>query len=133
MLRARTRTWQVRNGSVVVPHAGGEIAPRTTIGVDKSGRLQMFVVCLGWGGCERPLITPIATTVQADGIEKSYLGLTMQQAAEWTLALGGFHVINLDGGGSSTAILNGKIANHPTCIDTPLRCERPVTTVVCVK
>lgn len=42
--------------------------------------------------------------------------------------------VNLDGGGSTTAVYNGRIYNRPTCADTPEPvCERAVTTIVCIR
>jgi len=104
--------WLVEQGSVSSNlQPGGEIAPRTLIGTDVDGRLILFV---------------------ANGIEDKNAGLTMLQAAQWIKTLGGYNVINLDGGGSSTFVKDGKIYNHPTCVDTPAECQRPVTTVPCV-
>ena len=98
----------------MVPVAGGEIAPRTALGVTADGQLLVFV---------------------ANGVElhKPPLGLTLQQTAQWLQTLGAVHAINLDGGGSSTAVYNGRIINYPTCTDEPhVECERRVTTVTCI-
>src|SRR5690606_23339567 len=123
--------WLVRNGTVQVPAGmypkkgvfynqsrdlppilGGEIAPRTVIGTTATGELLIF---------------------QADGIESVKKGLTLEQAAIWSKEIGGYNVLNLDGGGSSTTMYKGKIVNRPTCQDTPTPlCERPVTTITCV-
>lgn len=64
---------------------GGEVAPRTALGVTPDGRLLIF---------------------QADGIERSQppQGLTLYQTAQWLSLLGAFHAVNLDGGGSSTTV-----------------------------
>lgn len=44
------------------------------------------------------------------------------------------HAINIDGGGSSDAVLNGKVWSRPTCQDTPEPvCERAVTSITCIK
>eukprot|EP01089_Gocevia_fonbrunei_P015226 TRINITY_DN4385_c0_g1_i1.p1 TRINITY_DN4385_c0_g1~~TRINITY_DN4385_c0_g1_i1.p1 ORF type:complete len:266 (+),score=49.40 TRINITY_DN4385_c0_g1_i1:104-901(+) len=102
--------WLVRDGEIVPP-VGGEIAPRTSIGVDSKGVLMIFV---------------------ADGVEKEFKGLTDYQAAEWFKALGVKNAISLDGGGSSTAIYKEKIVNVPTCNDTPQPCQRDVVTVTCI-
>jgi hypothetical protein len=41
--------------------------------------------------------------------------------------------INLDGGGSSVLTEEkGRIISHPTCLDIPFRCERAVSTVLCI-
>eukprot|EP00040_Diaphanoeca_grandis_P020033 m.106243 g.106243 ORF g.106243 m.106243 type:complete len:273 (-) comp27706_c0_seq1:84-902(-) len=103
--------WLVEQGTISTIKSGGEIAPRTVIGTDRDGRLLIF---------------------EADGIEDKDVGLTLLQTATWIQSLGGYNIINLDGGGSSVFVNNGKIYNHPTCIDTPAMCERPVTTVPCI-
>jgi exopolysaccharide biosynthesis protein len=41
--------------------------------------------------------------------------------------------MNLDGGGSTAAVLNGKTYNTPHCADTWEVCERDVTSITCVK
>jgi len=101
----------VLNGTVVVG-PGGEIAPRTAIGVDKSGRLLLFV---------------------ADGIEATNVGLTTEQLAKWMQSLGAYHVLNLDGGGSSVMMYKERQVTYPHCNDQPLPiCQRRVTTIPCV-
>ena len=46
---------------------------------------------------------------------------------------GAKYAINLDGGSSSTMVIDGKIMNRPSCLHVlPIKCERPVATVVCV-
>lgn len=102
--------WLVRDGAAT-PGAGGEIAPRTAVGVDARGRLMML---------------------EADGCEKCLQGLTLRQTAEWMARLGAVHAINLDGGGSSVTYYNGRVVSFPTCIDVPVRCERKVTTSLCL-
>jgi exopolysaccharide biosynthesis protein len=101
----------VVNGTVL-PGAGGEIAPRTAIGVNKRGQLMIFV---------------------ADGIEATKVGLTVQQLAQWLADLGAYHVLNLDGGGSTVMMYQGKQITWPHCQDTPLPiCQRKVTTFPCI-
>lgn len=106
--------WLVRNGASVVG-PGGEVAPRTAIGVDAAGRLIMLEV----DGCET---CPVGKQ-----------GQTVGQLADLFVSLGALHAINLDGGGSSVAYYKGNIVDRPTCTDypTPL-CERAVTDIVCV-
>lgn len=60
-------------------------------------------------------------------------GPTLRQLAQVLVNVGAKYAINLDGGGSSTLALQGKVFNHPTCVDLPIECERPVTSVMCVK
>eukprot|EP00521_Asterionellopsis_glacialis_P014953 CAMPEP_0195308146 /NCGR_PEP_ID=MMETSP0707-20130614/38075_1 /TAXON_ID=33640 /ORGANISM="Asterionellopsis glacialis, Strain CCMP134" /LENGTH=266 /DNA_ID=CAMNT_0040372405 /DNA_START=336 /DNA_END=1136 /DNA_ORIENTATION=- len=89
---------------------------RTAVGVDHEGRLVLLVV----DGCEKCF-------------ERKYKGSTLQELAALLVRMGVKHAINLDGGGSSTFVYNGKTINKPTCLDIPYRCERPVTTVMCIK
>lgn len=109
--------WLVYDGQAVVASAGGEQAPRTAVGVDGQGRLVLLEV----DGCEKC---------------KTGKGFTMKQLADF-LASGAVgdvrHAINLDGGGSSTFVQNGKVVDYPTCIDVHLRCERSVSTIMCVR
>jgi len=104
--------WLVQEEKNVASTTNKFIAPRTAIGTDKDGRLLIF---------------------EADGIEDDKIGLTLFQTAEWMIDLGGYNCVNLDGGGSSVAYYQGKIISVPTCKDTPEVCERPVTTITCVK
>ena len=102
--------WLLTNGTGI-PAAGGEIAPRTAIGTDESGRLLVF---------------------EADGVERRDWGLTLAQAGEWVQSLGAQWVVNMDGGGSSITVYQNKIVSVPHCSDTVIPCERPVTTTICI-
>ena len=43
------------------------------------------------------------------------------------------YAINMDGGGSSTMVRDmTHVVNRPTCLDIPLKCQRPVATVHCI-
>ena len=47
--------------------------------------------------------------------------------------VGAKYAINMDGGGSSTMVRGMKnVVNRPTCLDIPIKCQRPVATVICV-
>ena len=108
--------WLVRNGAVAVGK-DSYIAPRTAIGVTKDGRLMSLVV----DGCE-----PNAGCWWK-------LGKTEYEMAQLLVARGALHAVNLDGGGSSSAVEEGKVVNHPTDTDRwLLRDERAVTTITCV-
>jgi N-acetylglucosamine-1-phosphodiester alpha-N-acetylglucosaminidase len=88
-------------------------APRTAIGLDENGHLLLLVV---------------------DGCEECFRnkGLTLTELANVFVSHGAYHAINLDGGGSSTLIQDGRVLNFPTCLDIPFKCERPVATIVCI-
>ncbi|RCG32433.1 phosphodiester glycosidase family protein [Sphaerisporangium album] len=68
--------------------------PRTLAGVTKSGRLILAVV-----DGRKPGVT---------------VGASMVEAAQLMLWLGARQAINLDGGGSSAMVVNGKVVNHPS-------------------
>ena len=72
--------------------------------------------------------------LEVDGCEKCKEGKgpTMKEISEIMVNLGSSYAINLDGGGSSTSVLNGTLVNHPTCVDVIFKCQRKVTSVVCV-
>ena len=61
-------------------------------------------------------------------------GVTLEEIGSILVDLGAWYAINLDGGGSSTMVVDMKVANQPSCLDVPfIVCQRPVATVVCVK
>ncbi len=39
---------------------------------------------------------------------------------------------NLDGGGSSVSVKEGKVIDRPTCLDNSIVCERAVTSIACI-
>lgn len=52
--------------------------------------------------------------VTVDGRSESSGGMSLQQLAEFLLEQGAIDAMNLDGGGSTTMFLDGKIVNHPS-------------------
>ena len=52
--------------------------------------------------------------------------------ADLLAQLGAVQAVNLDGGGSTTAVLRGAVYNRPHCADTWTVCERLVTSTTCV-
>lgn len=67
--------------------------PRTAIGFTAAKHVIMFVV---------------------DGRQAASTGLSLPEVAQTLLALGCVEAINLDGGGSSTFVVNGKVLNNPS-------------------
>lgn len=107
--------WLVRNFNSTVSNPGGEVAPRTAVGTDAEGRLLLLTV----DGCEK--------------CQQGDQGLTLYGLAQLLVKHGARFAINLDGGGSTVAVRNKTIIDKPTCSDAPFpKCERAVTTVVCV-
>lgn len=85
------------------------LAPRTAVGVKADGTVLLVVV---------------------DGIEGTS-GPNLYDMAGLMISLGAQHAVNLDGGGSSTAAYQGKLFNDAHCADTPVICERNVSSIVC--
>uniref|UniRef100_A0A6B2LEU8 Phosphodiester glycosidase domain-containing protein n=1 Tax=Arcella intermedia TaxID=1963864 RepID=A0A6B2LEU8_9EUKA len=114
--------WIVRNGASFVKSSqdltfkpGGfalEKAPRTSLGVFLNGSLALL---------------------QVDGEEDIKAGPDLFELAELFVSVGIHSAVNLDGGGSSVSVFEGKVVNSPTCHDTPQICERAVASITCVK
>lgn len=91
----------VRNGTVVVTSKEEEFpadiaigrAPRTAVGVTKDGHYILFVV---------------------DGRQQASIGMSLQELAQMMQELGCTDAMNLDGGGSSEMVINGKAVNDPS-------------------
>ena len=109
--------WLVRNGKNAIKVPDTYIAPRTAIGVTKEGKVAILEV----DGCEQSRNC------------KWTIGKTEYEMAELLIQLGVYHAINLDGGGSSSFVVNGKVVNHPTDLDLwSIKKERAVTTISCI-
>jgi len=91
----------VKDGNVLVTSAEEQFpsditvgrAPRTAVGVTKEGHVLLVVV---------------------DGRRKSSIGMTLTELAQFMQQLGAIDAMNLDGGGSSEMVVNGKTVNHPS-------------------
>jgi len=108
--------WLLRDG-LIIPQRGTASAPRTSIGITSEGSLVILQV----DGCEHCV---------------HQRGMTLYELAKFLVSppIRAEHAINLDGGGSSTSVFDGKIINHPTCLDyIGIKCERPVASIVCIK
>lgn len=51
--------------------------------------------------------------VTVDGREKSSVGMTLYELANFMKSIGCYNAMNLDGGGSTVLYVNGKVVNHP--------------------
>ena len=67
--------------------------PRTAVAKLKDGKFLMITV---------------------DGRSEASGGIGLQDLAEYLLSLGAVDAMNLDGGGSTTMFVNGKVVNHPS-------------------
>ena len=52
--------------------------------------------------------------VVIDGRQKSSVGMTLGQLAQYMLGLGSVQAMNLDGGGSTTLVVRGDVVNRPS-------------------
>lgn len=88
------------------------ISARTAVGHDKNGKVML---------------------VQVDG-QTDQRGINLYDFANLLLELGAINAINLDGGGSTSLVINGTLVSQPSdmCTDNIFRCVRKVSTVLCV-
>ena len=63
-----------------------------------------------------------------DGRQQTSVGMNFSEMAEFLLTIGGWNAINLDGGGSTTMVVDGKIVNSPS----DRTGERPVANTLLV-
>ena len=52
--------------------------------------------------------------VTVDGRSAESVGMNLQELAEFLLEIGATDAMNLDGGGSTTMFLDGKVVNKPS-------------------
>jgi hypothetical protein len=87
----------VRDGRPVVQNEGFRHAavrhPRTAVGIRPNGDLLLVTV---------------------DGRQAASIGMSLPELAALLVELGARHAINLDGGGSTTMVLEGKVVNRPS-------------------
>ncbi|XP_068585977.1 N-acetylglucosamine-1-phosphodiester alpha-N-acetylglucosaminidase-like isoform X4 [Cebidichthys violaceus] len=121
--------WLLRNGEVYINQSlEGELnivemeelrdfvdvlSARTVVGHDAEGNVVLFHV---------------------DG-QTLKRGMNLWEVAEFLKNNGVINAINLDGGGSSSFVVNGTLASYPPDIcesDSRWRCARPVSTILCV-
>jgi len=76
--------------------------PRTAIGYNKD-KTKLYLITV-------------------DGRQKCSAGMTLNELSEFMLFIGCYNALNLDGGGSTTLVINDKIINYPS----DLTGERPV-------
>ena len=63
-----------------------------------------------------------------DGRQETSRGMTFSEMADFLLSLGAWNAINLDGGGSTTMVVGGRVVNSPS----DKTGERPVANVLAV-
>lgn len=89
-----------------------EIAPRTAVAMDKTGKRVFFVT--------------------VDGRQSGYSkGMSLKQFAQYLVSLGADRAINLDGGGSTTLVARKRGDIYPTVMNSPSDGrERAVSTIL---
>jgi hypothetical protein len=93
----------------MIPTFATDRHPRTAIATLEDGRALLVVV---------------------DGRQPSLsIGMTLAELASMLIELGAVEAINLDGGGSTTMVVNGRIVNHPS---DPTG-ERPISDAILVR
>ncbi|KAM9367024.1 N-acetylglucosamine-1-phosphodiester alpha-N-acetylglucosaminidase-like [Symphorus nematophorus] len=108
--------WLLRKGEIYInqsPKAEDVLSARTVVGHDADGNLILFHV---------------------DGKSKKR-GMNLWEVADFLKKNGVINAIDLDGGGSSSFVINGTLASYPPdrCkSDSRWRCARDVSTVLCV-
>ncbi|XP_013412616.1 uncharacterized protein LOC106175252 [Lingula anatina] len=119
--------WIVRDGEVYI----NDSLKAECSDVQETGTLLKFVnvlsarTAVGYDARGRAMI------VQIDG-RTLHRGATLWEFAEFLIRLGMVNAINLDGGGSTTTVINGTVANYPTDRCGEFTCARKVSTAVCV-
>jgi hypothetical protein len=99
----------VHDGQVVVPKSRAPFFarhPRTGVGVTKDGRVILATV---------------------DGRQRRSIGMTLRGFARFFRSLGAVTALNLDGGGSTTMVVRGRVMNRPSDGS-----ERPVSSALVV-
>lgn len=85
-----------RDGVAVVPRGDTSLFmrhPRTFVGRTDAGQIGIVTI---------------------DGRQPTSVGATLRETAQVALSLGLTNAINLDGGGSTTMVINGALANSPS-------------------
>jgi len=95
----------IRNGRTVTGLDNGQPDPRTAVALDRASRHLILVI--------------------VDGRQPGYSeGVTLNELTEIILFHGGYHAINLDGGGSSTLVVEGNLGN-PNVLNSPVHTSIP--------
>jgi len=90
----------VRNGKALAVLDDDQLNPRTAVALDRANRHLILIV--------------------VDGRQPGYSeGVTLTELAEIILHHGGYNAINLDGGGSSTMVIEGAVG-APRVLNSPI-------------
>lgn len=114
--------WLVRNGKSYVRQAR-DLNATSGFVLEKAPR-----VALGFYAKNSSVLM-----LELDGEEDINAGPDLFEMAELLVELGVDSAVNLDGGGSAVTVSKGEVISKPTCDDTPVICERRVTSIICFK
>jgi len=84
--------WLVRDGENITSE-GGELHPRTAIGINKDSTMVFMVTIDG-------------------RLEDFSIGMTLEELADLMISIGCHYAINLDGGGSTTMVIRDEMVNY---------------------
>jgi len=111
-------TTDVVNGGPVLVEDGNENVTAARDGMVRSGDSNSFYY--GWVHKRNPrTIAGVdaqgrTLLVTADGRQTTALGLSIKEAADVAQSLGMVDALNLDGGGSTTIVVDGEVVNSPS-------------------
>jgi exopolysaccharide biosynthesis protein len=116
-LKAGSSTDVVNGGPVLMTNGVENITAKRD-GMAHQGESNSFYY--GWVHKRNPRTIAGADTqgrtllVTADGRQTTALGLSIKESADVARSLGMVDAINLDGGGSTTMVVNGQVVNSPS-------------------
>ncbi|RUS85002.1 hypothetical protein EGW08_007247, partial [Elysia chlorotica] len=121
--------WLVKDGASYVDHSLGVECPDT----QETGSLERFTSVVSARTAIGHDVEGRVHLVEVNG-KTDQKGINLYSLAEMLIRMGIVNAINLDGGGSTTTVINGTLVNYPSdqCQNSSYNCERPVTTVMCV-
>uniref|UniRef100_A0A8C4QDR4 N-acetylglucosamine-1-phosphodiester alpha-N-acetylglucosaminidase n=1 Tax=Eptatretus burgeri TaxID=7764 RepID=A0A8C4QDR4_EPTBU len=123
--------WLVRNGKIYISESKEQECSDT----QETGTIDRFINALsartvvGHDSHGRLII------VHIEG-HTDHRGMNLWELADFLVRQGVINAINLDGGGSATFVVNGTLVSYPSDAcphENMWRCERPVSTVLCVR
>ncbi|ELU02036.1 hypothetical protein CAPTEDRAFT_91764 [Capitella teleta] len=123
--------WLVRNGENYIDVSKEAECPDA----QSTGQLQGFIdvtssrIAVGHDAEGRLIIVHVEGQTWSRGVN-------LNEFADYLISVGVVNAINLDGGGSVTAVVNGSLINYPgdDCVinNTTYKCERNVSTILCI-
>ncbi|KAL8615311.1 hypothetical protein ACOMHN_038050 [Nucella lapillus] len=121
--------WLLRDGEIYVDESRNIECPDT----EETGPLDRFISVVSARTAVGHDAQGHVLMVQLDG-KTNKQGVNLRELAALLKDLGFVNAINLDGGGSTTSVVNGTVVNYPSdkCVNSSWNCARPVSTVLCV-